>query len=277
MVEAEDGSVERAAASAVVASPCPSCGAPQRRRAGFGRLVCERCGWCREADETEVDSLSCPGCDQRTVCESRPTSLVEERSSQHVLPDGGRVLVRPLLYSDRDELSRGFDRLSPESKRLRFFNAPERLTGGLLEYLTNLDYHDRFAVAAFALDEVGQPGVGVARWIRDRDDPTTAEAAITVLDDHQGRGIGTLLMVVLAEQALQEGIRRFTASARWENKAIIEPLLDFGATIEADEPGIARLVVELPGADEPVPDSLPVRLLKAFGRWLGRLRDEAAS
>ena len=46
-----------------------------------------------------------------------------------------------------------------------------------------LDYDRHFALAAFAVDEPGEPGVGVARWIRQADDPAKAEAAVTVLSE----------------------------------------------------------------------------------------------
>ena len=48
------------------------------------------------------------------------------------LADGGRILVRPLLPSDRDELAQRYIELSPEARRLRFFNAPDHLSTRLL-------------------------------------------------------------------------------------------------------------------------------------------------
>src|SRR5690348_2899893 len=107
----------------MVASRCPSCGATDlipttasRRR----RRVCTQCGSCWNVSSgTEVDSLVCPGCDQRVICESRPTWLAGTETSVHRLADGMEVLVRPLLYSDRRELAIGYQHLSRESRRLR--------------------------------------------------------------------------------------------------------------------------------------------------------------
>lgn len=212
--------------------------------------MCERCGSCWERDGKEVDSVACPGCPRHTICESRPTWLVEERTQIHRLPDGGRVLVRPLLYSDRNELAEGFEKLSDASRRSRFFNAPERLSGKLLEYLTNLDYQNRFAWAARALDDPGTPGIGVARYIRDDHDPTVAEAAVTVIDEYQGRGVGSLLLRLLTEEAYRRGIRTFVGNVLWENDRLLDALRASGARISADEPGIARMEVDLATAED---------------------------
>ena len=53
--------------------------------------------------------------------------------------------------------------------------------------------------------------MGIARYVRDRDDPQTAEIAVTVVDDWQGRGLGTELLTQLSGRARREGVLRFTA------------------------------------------------------------------
>lgn len=185
------------------------------------------------------------------MCESRPTGLVDELTSRHTLSDGTRILVRPLLYSDRYELSEGFQHLSAQSRRLRFFTAPEALSDDDLEYLTNIDYTDHFAWAAFAADVPGTPGVGVARYIRDPERRTHAEAAVTVLDSYQHRGLGTLLLLLLADRAQRAGVTTFVSYVLWDNKDALEGLREAGASIEADEPGIARVELDIPAPEEP--------------------------
>jgi GNAT superfamily N-acetyltransferase len=167
-------------------------------------------------------------------------------ATEHVLADGGRVLVRPVVPSDRDELAAGYRRLSSRSRHTRFFSPPDDLDDDDLDYLTILDYRDHFAVAAFLLDEPGQPGVAVARYVRDPDDPSRAEVAITVLDDHQRRGIGTLLMQRLAAVAATNDIDTFVQFVLWDNDDMVGLLRAQGATVEPDEPGVARLELALP-------------------------------
>jgi GNAT superfamily N-acetyltransferase len=204
------------------------------------------------------------------VCESRPTWRAAELTTVTTLPGGTRLLVRPVLYSDRAELVDGFEHLSPESRRLRFFEAPEHLSGADVEYLTNVDYRDHVALGAFALDEEGAPGVGVARSIRLPGQPTLAEAAVTVVDDHQGRGVGTALLTRLAELATERGIRTFVTYVLWENAPTVEALEEVGARIAAEEPGVARVEIDLPGAGSEETGSRLHRALRAVaaGRYV---------
>ncbi len=133
----------------------------------------------------------------------------------------------------------------------RFFTAPSRLSDADLEYLTNLDYHDHFAWAAFAIDERGQPGIGVARYIRDPAHSNHAEVAVTVLDDYQHRGLGTLLLVMLAVHARRNGITTFVSHILWDNRELLETLAAAGARIEPEEPGVARVAIEIPPPESP--------------------------
>lgn len=179
------------------------------------------------------------------------------------LSDGGRILVRPLLASDRDELAQRYLELSPEARRLRFFNAPDHLSARLLDYLMDVEGPDRCALVAQAVDD-GGPGVGLARYVRSRDDPSFAEAAVTVLDAYQSRGIATALMHRLADEARDHGISTFTASVMWENRQLLDGLRAFGAQVAPGEPGVAEVRIALPDADTALPESQLQRVLRVF-------------
>ncbi len=186
-----------------------------------------------------------------------------------LLSDGGRVLIRHLLASDRSELAERYLELSPEARRLRFFNAPDHLSARLLDYLVDVDGVDRCALAAFAIDVEGAPGVGIARYARSHDDPTCAEAAVTVLDAFQGRGIGTQLMYRLADQARSNGITTFTATVMWENRELLDGLRALGAAIEPSEPGVASVLIALPASATDVPETELHRVLRVFAERVG--------
>ena len=186
------------------------------------------------------------------------------------LADGGRVLIRHLLPGDRQELAERYEELSPHSRRLRFFNAPEHLSDRLLDYLVDLDYDDRSALVAVAVDDEGAPGVGIARYARAADDPTSAEAAVTVVDEHQRRGIGTILVRRLAEEARAHGIDTFTASVMWENHTVLDPLREVGAEVLPSEPGIASVRIPLPERPREADLSDLRQALRAFAERVGQ-------
>ena len=129
---------------------------------------------------------------------------------------------------------------------MRFFAPPAVLRDADLDYLTQLDYRDHYALGTFLLDEPGQPGVAVARYVREADDPSSAEVAVTVLDDYQRRGIGTLLMRLLASVAGTNGVRTFVYFVQWRNDDVIELLRQNGARSKADEPGVTRMELRHP-------------------------------
>ena len=185
------------------------------------------------------------------------------------LPDGSRILVRQLLPSDRDELAERYLELSPEARRMRFFNAPDHLSPRLLDYLVDVDGIDRCALVARALDEDATPGVGVARYARSRDDPSCAEAAVTVLDAYQSRGIGSALMQRLAEHARRNGISTFTASVMWENRGLLDGLRALGADIQPSEPGVASVRIAVPPMEVDLHETELHRVLRVFAERVG--------
>jgi GNAT superfamily N-acetyltransferase len=109
--------------------------------------------------------------------------------------------------------------------------------------------------------------VGVARWIRSRDAPAEAEAAVIVADDLQGRGIGTALLWVLARSALERGVEAFRVAVMGENHPMLHLLTQSGAKHGPWESGVVEFLVPLTGdlLGEP-----PTRLvLRAVAAGLG--------
>jgi EmrB/QacA subfamily drug resistance transporter len=134
------------------------------------------------------------------------------------LRDGSEVVIRQVRSSDAPLLADGFARLSPESRRLRFLRRKDELSAAELRCFTDIDHHDHEALGA--VDHADGRGVGVARYVRDASDPHSAEIALTVVDDWQGRGLGTELLAQLSGRARAEGIRRFTALVSADNAAM---------------------------------------------------------
>lgn len=168
-----------------------------------------------------------------------------QRRIEVTLLDGTRVVMRPIEPVDKAAITEGFEHLSEESRYRRFMGGVKRLTQPILVALTEVDHEDHEAWVAYAPDDRGTPGVGVARYVRLRDEPHIAEPAVTVIDEYQGRGLGTMMMDVLARDAATHGISRFRAYVLVDNHPIIKILRRFGATLSVEEPGVLRADIDL--------------------------------
>src|SRR3954468_2572463 len=113
-------------------------------------------------------------------------------SPEHArLRDGALATIRPYSDADRPELVLFVDGLSGESRRLRFHSAgtrvdPESLLGG----------RDARRFVAVVGGELAAVGCYVPLT-----SPRSAELAVAVRDDEQGRGVGTRLVEQLADSA----------------------------------------------------------------------------
>jgi RimJ/RimL family protein N-acetyltransferase len=130
---------------------------------------------------------------------------------------------------------------------MRFLGKKDELTAAELHYYANVDHHDHEALGA--LDHADGRGVGIARYIRDAADPQAAEIAVTVIDDWQGRGLGTELMAQLSGRARSEGIRRFTALVAPDNPAMARLLRNVRADLVRLEPGALEYEITLEPAE----------------------------
>lgn len=132
------------------------------------------------------------------------------------LHNGTAVALRPIRPDDKPLLRAAMEHVSDESLRNRFLAPKPKLTGSDLRYLTELDEVDHYAVVA-VLAHQPQAIIGVARWIRDAADPTSAEVAVLVGDAFHGQGLGTLLGVAVADAARERGVKHFTATMLGDN------------------------------------------------------------
>ena len=161
------------------------------------------------------------------------------------LRDGSRIRVRRLRRADRKLLLQGFHRLSPESRYRRFLSPTPELSAGAVRHLVEIDHRDHEAL--IALDERLGEAVGVARYVRDRARHDAAEVAVTVVDDWQGRGLGTLLLEGITMRAREEGVDTFTALMLAENTQMMDLLERLGAVRVVDRAaGAVEVEVHLP-------------------------------
>ena len=134
-----------------------------------------------------------------------------------VLADGGTVHIRPIRPDDASAHRAFFGRQSEQSVYFRFFGPRSELTDREVTHFTTVDYHDRMAFVAFLRDDM----IAIGRYdhLAHGDE---AEVAFAVADEHQGRGLATLLLEYLATYAATQGITRFSAETLIDNRRMLE-------------------------------------------------------
>jgi acetyltransferase len=156
-------------------------------------------------------------------------------------------LVRRIRPDDKELLARGLSELSDKSIQRRFLAPKRRFTRAELRYLTEVDQHDHVAIVAEAPTHPVRGLIGVARFVRLPEDPSSAEAAIVVGDLWQGMGIGSMLARGLSARARGLGIRRFTATIASDNEPARRLLHKLNSHVAGGHVGhgVSELVLDL--------------------------------
>jgi len=155
----------------------------------------------------------------------------------------GIGLVGP---EDEKRLVSGFKKLSDQTKMYRFNCSKNELSRKEKDYLLNIDNFNHLAIGAVDLDKSYDVGIGLARYIREKEDPTRAEVAITVIDEYQNKGIGTYLFKELFIYADKNGVRTLTSYVLKENIKMIRILDKIGFKIKEDCGNQYRIEVNVP-------------------------------
>jgi acetate---CoA ligase (ADP-forming) len=164
------------------------------------------------------------------------------READVVLRDGTTVRVRPACPDDAAGLKELFERLSPDSRYLRFFSGAVD-TELVVHWAADVDRRRRDGLVAVT----GTPEriIAHAGWERERERPERAEVALVLDDQFQGRGLGTILLGELAEGARARGVELFVAEVLPNNYRMIQVFRDSGFAVRVRSiPGL--LLVEFP-------------------------------
>jgi GNAT superfamily N-acetyltransferase len=134
------------------------------------------------------------------------------------LHDGRRVIVRAVRPADADRL-RAFDRgLSPRSRQLRYLGSKPPMTEDWALHLTTVDFDRRFALVATTGMGEEERILADCRLLADGEN--RAELAIVVADDHQGTGLGRLLVELTMRLAGDRGVPEVHAQVRYDNRTM---------------------------------------------------------
>ncbi len=169
-------------------------------------------------------------------------SYPTHRETTVVLLDGRTVRVRPVKRKDEEGLARLLGALSPEEVRLRFFSSTvdaQREARKSVE----VDYGASYGVVAL----LGAEADIVGHASCDRIDDERAEVAFTIAEEHQGLGLGSLMLVGLGEHAVEQGIGLLEAAVLPENHRMLAMFRESGRPVRMrSEPGL--ITVELPSS-----------------------------
>lgn len=145
-----------------------------------------------------------------------------------LLRDGRSIHIRAIRPDDKARLLEHFQHLSARSVYFRFFNAKRRLDDEELRRFTELDFENGVGLVATLVLDGREQIIGVGRYFVLAEDRRRAEIAFAVRDDHQGLGVGTLLLEHLGRIARAAGITEFQADVLGENNQMLEVFLRSG-------------------------------------------------
>ena len=141
-----------------------------------------------------------------------------------VLSDGSEAILSPLASGDREWIEEGFDELSVQSRYTRFGMGVAGLTSNELDYLADVDQRAHVAWGAL----IDGKGAGVGRYIA-TSEPGSPEVAVTVLDEFQGNGLGTILLRALVGVARHDDVDDLVFRIVPENTRVRAKLSAIGA------------------------------------------------
>lgn len=143
-----------------------------------------------------------------------------------ILRDGTTASLRIAQREDRDALDAFVSRLSPESRRHRFFESGTPPSDVIASLSDSSDPHATFTLLVIRFAD-GAPRI-IATGSYMAKDATTAEVALAVDDTFHGKGLGTLLLERLALLAVRQGFTRLWAIAHADNLAMREVFRESG-------------------------------------------------
>ena len=161
-----------------------------------------------------------------------------------LLPDGTRVLMRPLRPEDAALYPDFVAHVTLEDSRSRFFTAISELSEQRIGALTRLD-HSR-AMAFIAIDEASGEMLGVVRLHLDAD-RRGGEYAVIVRSGFKGHGLGWLLMRRMIDYARETGLEQVHGQVLAENTAMLRMCAKLGFAVRDDPKarGIKVVTLEL--------------------------------
>jgi RimJ/RimL family protein N-acetyltransferase len=160
--------------------------------------------------------------------------------------DGMTVRLRLTRPADGPAVRTFLEELSPETMRRRFLVPATAIGNAIVRHFTFFDPRQRQVVAAATATTAGEEIVGLADVALLS--TGLAELAVVVSDEHQGKGVGTLLTEVIASLAGRQGATHLKAVVLPENRAMMRLLERVGPAVRTFEEGGLTVYAKLPAS-----------------------------
>ena len=169
-----------------------------------------------------------------------------EPSAYALLTDGTTIEIRPARPEDFAAVRDLHAKMSPDNLYLRFFSLSPMAAEREARRICREPGPDHAALLAVLDGEL----VGCGTYECADAGSRSAEVALTVADDMQRRGVGTLLLEHLVSLARSRGVRAITAETLSENAAMLRVFADAGLQVQrALADGVYDLTFPLPGGE----------------------------
>ena len=142
-----------------------------------------------------------------------------ELRTTRLLGDGTQVTFRPIHPTDEPLITDLFYALSQETIYYRFMSRSKKVPRSEIQDFVFIDHRTELAIVCTVPEAHGEDVIAIGRYYLD-EKSNMAEVAFVVRDDWQNRGIGTALLRYLAQIAVRNGIRGFTAEVLRANRAM---------------------------------------------------------
>ena len=144
----------------------------------------------------------------------------EDLETFRTTQSGVEILLRPVQLGDEFHLIDFFNLLSDQSFHRRFNSESKDMSHEQIKKFTVVDYSKKMFILASIKGDVKKKIVGLGQyWVDELNH--TADIALLVGDNHQNKGIGTVLLRYLTTIAKTRGILTINAEVLMENDPMI--------------------------------------------------------
>lgn len=145
--------------------------------------------------------------------------------------DRYKLAVGSVSPHNKKQISEGLRDMSPETIRYRFLGSKREFSEQELQYLTQLDGWNHYAIGIEEREKLKR-GVAIVRLVRSSHDESEAEFAITIIDGYHRMGLGSFLQDIMILAALERKIKTLSYTFLPQNEGIFRLMQKAGVPVK---------------------------------------------